>query len=158
MASKKISEEEQLKVRNKAKAELTRLQKTLADDATRKMIDAFKNKFTVCERVYKTVLLDYRKAAGKQVKIENLKITMQQVDPALNSFAGYGYDLDLLRKIFGSEKKLNNRSAKKIRDLLTHDLNNSALEELKKREDELHGYMDEFLETIATFDERQQAE
>ena len=41
---------------------------------------------------------------------------------------------------------------KKLRDALTHSVSKSAVEELEKRESELYGYMDSFLEKIRVFD------
>ena len=55
-----LSAEEQLALRNKAKAELERLEGTLADEKLKKKIDDFKDKFSVCEIVYKVVLEDHQ--------------------------------------------------------------------------------------------------
>lgn len=50
-----LSAKDQLALRNKAKAELERLEKILADETTKKMVDDFKDYFSVCEIVYKVV-------------------------------------------------------------------------------------------------------
>ena len=53
-----LSAEDQLALRNKAKAELDRLEGTLSNEKIKKKIDDFKDKFSVCEIVYKVVLED----------------------------------------------------------------------------------------------------
>lgn len=60
----------------------------------------------------------------------------------------YSFNKDLLKKIFGSEKRCKKRSAKKLRDLILHEMNSSAIKEITKRYDELIGYMDTFLNGI----------
>lgn len=145
-ASKTISIEEQQKLKQKAENELLRLENVLKNDVVRKKIDSFKDKFALCEIVYKLVLkehLSYKKAKTK----EHLKITMTQVPFAL-SFAGYNFEYDLLSKIFGSEKHKGKRSVKVLRDLLNHTLNSGAIQELENRYDELNTYMDTFLNII----------
>ena len=67
-------------------------------------------------------------------------------------YAGYTFKKDFLEKLFGSETRVGKRSAKKLRDALTHKIGNSALNELQERYDELNEYMDEFLNTIERFD------
>ncbi len=47
--AKILTEEEQLILRNKAKAELERLETELSDLETKKMIDNYKEKFSLCE-------------------------------------------------------------------------------------------------------------
>lgn len=87
-ASKVLSAAEQQKIKQKAETELIRLETMLKNDVIRKKIDLFKDKFALCEIVYKLVLkehLSYKKAKTK----EHLKITMSQV-PFAFSFAGYG--------------------------------------------------------------------
>ena len=150
MATPKLRPEEQLRLRNSALAELLRLETVFNDKQVREDIDNFKDKFTMCEITYKIFLREhqYRKT-GKQSDF--LKISMTQVPHAL-SFAGYDFDKDLLTNLFGGETRYGIMSAKKLRDLLTHTISASALQELQKRKDELHGYMDAFLEKIRLFD------
>ncbi len=76
---------------------------------------------------------------------------MTQAPYALE-YAGYDFDKDLLTHLFGSEEKVGSRTVKKLRDALTHSLNQKAIDELLSREDELHGYMDQFLSKIREFD------
>jgi len=54
MAKNQIGSEEQLKIRNKAKAELERL-----EQIDMKKVNDYKEKFAICEIVYKTVLEEY---------------------------------------------------------------------------------------------------
>lgn len=148
--AKILTEEEQLILRNKAKAELERLETELSDLETKKMIDNYKEKFSLCEIVYKIIFDEHQfKKTGEHP--QRMQIKMTQVPHALN-FAGYTYDKHLLTNLFGGEDRVGRRTVKKLRDALTHSMSKSAVEELRSREQELHGYMDEFLNVIKNFD------
>lgn len=148
---KALSLEEQLALRNKAKSELLRLDALLNYEDNQERINRFKERFSICEIVYKVVLSEYQfNKTGKRP--ERMRVDMNQAPYAL-SFAGYVFNRELLTKLFGSEERVGRRSVKKLRDALTHSLKHSAVEELKDREEELHGYMNAFLEVIKTFDE-----
>ena len=147
---KPLSSEEQHALREKAKSELERLETVYADNQMREKIHTFKEKFGICEIVYKVVLDDHQfNKTGKHP--ERMKVDMTQVPHAL-SYAGYDFDRTLLTHLFGAEEKVGSRSVKKLRDTLTHSLNQKAVDELADREEELHGYMDQFLEKIREFD------
>lgn len=113
-------------------------------------IDDFKRKFIICESVYK-ILLKKQQNDIKKTKNENLRIMIKQVKPALD-YAGYPYDDNLFEKLFSTSTKVGGRTVKSIRDALTHNLSQSAINELLEREDELLGYMDSFLEMIRCHD------
>lgn len=148
--AKILTEEEQLILRNKAKAELERLETELSDLETKKMIDNYKEKVSLCEIVYKIIFNEHQfKKTGEHP--QRMQIKMTQVPHALN-FAGYTYDKHLLTNLFGGEDRVGRRTVKKLRDALTHSMSKSAVEELRSREQELHGYMDEFLNVIKNFD------
>jgi len=68
------------------------------------------------------------------------------------NYAGYDFDKDLLTHLFGAEEKVGSRTVKKLRDSLTHSVNQKAIDELINREEELYGYMDQFLSKIRDFD------
>ena len=118
-----LSAEEQLALRNKAKAELERLEGTLADEKLKKKIDDFKDKFSVCEIVYKVVLEDH------QFNKYGLQVSMKEAPHAL-TYAGYDFDRNLLSNLFSGEDHIGKRSVKKLRDALTHSVSKSAVEEL----------------------------
>ncbi len=145
-----LSAEDQLTLRNKAKAELERLEGTLADEKLKKKIDDFKDKFSVCEIVYKVVLEDHQ-FNKYGVHKDRLQVSMKEAPYAL-TYAGYDFDRNLLSNLFSGEDHIGKRSVKKLRDALTHSVSKSAVEELEKRESELYGYMDSFLEKIRVFD------
>lgn len=148
--AKLLTEEEQLVLRNKAKAELERLETELSDLETKKMIDNYKEKFSLCEIVYKIIFEEHQfKKTGEHP--QRMQIKMTQVPHALK-FAGYTYDKNLLTNLFGGEDRVGKRTVKKLRDALTHSMSKSSVEELRSREQELHGYMDEFLNVIKNFD------
>lgn len=117
----------------------------MKDDATIELIDSFKNKFNLCESVYKVILKKHQNVKGN--KKVYLKLTMTQI-PFAMKFAGYNVDRDLLNRLFGSETKKGRQSIKKLRDSVTHSIKQSAVDEIKARERELFNDMDSFLEII----------
>lgn len=152
MSMKHLDENSQLALREKAKEELERLRDTLSDNKTKEMVDNFKDKFSMCEIVYKVILEDHQfHKNGKHPQPRELKINMNQAPHALN-YAGYDFDKELLTKLFGAEMKTGKKSVKKLRDSLTHSLNKNAIDELALRYDELNQYMDAFLDKISTYD------
>ena len=147
---KPLTSEEKSALRERTKRELERLEAVYADEATRERVAKFKEKFGICEIVYKVVFSDYEfNRTGKQVRY--LKINMSQAPSAL-LYAGYDFDRDLLTKLFGGEERVGRRSVKKLRDALTHAVKQSAVNELLIREEELYGYMDQFLTKVREFD------
>ena len=147
---KPLSKGEQLALRNKAKTELERLETLFEDKEIKKMVNDFKERFSICEIVYKVILEEHQfNKTGKH--FERLKVNMVQAPHALK-FAGYDYDNTLLTQLFGGEKRIGRRSVKILRDALTHSVDISAVTELQNRERELYGYMDAFLDKIRSFD------
>lgn len=147
---KQLNVDEQRNLRNKAKAELERLEAVFSDETVRKKVDKFKDLFSVCEIVYKVVLEDHQfNKTGEHPT--RMQISMRQAPYAL-SYAGYDYERNLLANLFGAEERVGKRSVKKIRDLLNHSLNQSAVDELMDREEELYGYMNSFLDKIRYYD------
>ena len=109
------------------------------------LADRFKAKFCICEIIYKTILSKYLESNNQS--INNLKINMNQVNPALK-YAGYHFENSLLNVIFSSQDKKGAKSAKILRNELTHTLSLSAIKELQVREKELFDAMDQFLDGI----------
>ena len=143
-AGKRISIDEKRSIQKKASDELLRLD-TLLNSRERVKIDNIKDKFAVCELVYKLVLTEYLK--HKKKTYTDLKIQMSQV-PYAFAFAGYNFDNDLLNKIFGSNTEIGKRSVKKMRDSLNHSLDDKTIKELDERYDDLISTMDGFLDVI----------
>ncbi len=141
-----IKIEKQKKLRNKTKIELERLEKIMEDDKIKNLLNAFLNKFILCETTYKVVLKKYKESKNKTTS--ELKLHMNQIPHAL-MFAGYTFDKDFLNELFGSKK---GTTVKKLRDAITHGFNQKAINEIILREEEIFGYMDSFLNTIKTFD------
>ena len=146
----KITPEEQMELRMRAKKELQRISHINADEETLRMVQNFTTKFSHCEILYKVILQEHQFRKTGQ-RPDRMQITMTQVPYALD-FAGYDFDKSLLEKIFGSSDKVGSRSAKKLRDALAHSMSSRAVAELTAREQELHGYMDAFLHKIEFFD------
>lgn len=78
-----LTAEEQLLLRSRAKAELIRLVAVYADEETKEKINRFKEKFGICEIVYKVILEDHQfNKTGKH--LERLQVDMTQAPHALN--------------------------------------------------------------------------
>lgn len=150
MSAPKISEQEKLSLRQSAKAKLECMETILSNHDTAHLIDDFKAKFNLCESAYKVILFEHQKRKGNRTS-EHPTIHMNQVKHALN-FAGYSFENDLLNDIFGSQSK-KGKTAKKLRDAVTHGLDEKAIEEISSRKEELFGYMDAFLDGIRFADE-----
>ena len=141
----KISIDEQAELRARAKKELDRLEEVMNDKQIMQLLDKYKNKFNLCESTYKVVLAEHQlKTKGKQPT--QLKLQMTQV-PFAMAFAGYNIDRDLLNRLFGA-KCDKGRTAKKLRDAVTHNLEQAAIAEIEARQSELFADMDTFLEII----------
>lgn len=141
---------EQLLLRKKARSELLRLEQIISDSDIIRLVDCFKDKFSVCEIVYKVILEDHQfNKTG--VHKERLTVSMNEAPHALR-YAGYDFDRELLTKLFGAEERIGKRSVKKLRDSLTHSMNEKAIKELDERYEEMNGYMDQFLSVIKDFD------
>lgn len=149
MSNSKSLQDNQKKIRNKVKSELERLEKIQKDTETMQLLDSFKNKYNICETVYKVALKEHQISKKKKIN-SYLDVTMKQVPHALN-YAGYIFDKALLNELFGSKSE-KGKTVKKLRDAVTHGINEDAVEEITQRKNELFEYMDEFLNTIKTFD------
>lgn len=149
MKAPKISEDEQKQLRDRTKSELLRLEKYLSNAEATKVVDEFKNKFNICETLYKIVLAKHQECKGKEVDTY-LKVYMTQVPYAL-AFAGYSFDRNLLNELFGSSSA-SGTTIKKLRDAITHGISERAVKEILSRREESFGYMDTFLNTIRNFD------
>ena len=148
MSTIKITEQEKAQLRENAKSEVERLERLIANDRTVQILDAFKNKFNICETAYKVILAEHQRRKGNEPN--QLKLYMTQVPHAL-SFAGYDFDRELLNDLFGSTSP-KGMTAKKLRDAVTHGINQKAVDEITARNEELVTYMDTFLNVIKTFD------
>ena len=147
---KRISEKEQLKIRINTVKEIRRLRQHLKNKKEHQIINNFKDEFMVCENAYKYVLNKYLILTHNK-ETDYLKINMVQVPTALK-FVGYYIDNELLDKIFGSENHRGKKSVKKLRDALTHQMPEKDVKEVMNRQEELFGYMNNFLEQIENYD------
>lgn len=60
MALTQLDETQKLSLRNRAKDELIRIEKLVADKEKKKLIDDIKEKFSICEIVYKVILEEHQ--------------------------------------------------------------------------------------------------
>ncbi len=141
----KISTDEQTDLRSRAKIELERLEAVMNNEQIMVLLDRYKNKFNLCESTYKVILAEHQlKTKGKTPS--QFKLDMKQA-PFAMAFAGYNFDRDLLNRLFGA-KCDGGRTAKKLRDAVTHNLEQKAIDEIESRQLELFADMDAFLDII----------
>lgn len=150
---KKISLEEQRKIREKAKNKLLELENTFQDETIVKIVDAFKNKFNICETVYKEILSRYLTVKDEKCpNAKDLKLHMSQICAALK-FAGYNFSSELLNNIFGGKSKVFGiKTLKELRDSVTHGYNENSVKEIVERRTEIFDSMEQFLTVIKNFD------
>ncbi len=134
------------KLRDRALKELDRLEGIRKEKGTFALIASFLGKFVACESVYKILLKDWKPMDEREPRL-----ILNQVKPVME-YAGYSYNEALMKKLFGSDSKVGERSAKKLRDALAHNMSNSAIEELRGRRNEIFGSMDRFLNMVRNFD------
>lgn len=143
-----LTEKEQLNLRQQAKKSIETIEKLCNYEDNNKILNEFKNKFILCETAYKTILKNFKKDEDES----KLKINMNQVATYLKK-VGYNFDYELLDKIFSYKNEKGSRSAKFLRNEVSHKPNKSSVDEIVNRKDELFGYMDEFINVIKTFDD-----
>ena len=139
-------------VRGKAVQTITSLEAILGNKDDVDLMNSFKNRFNICESAYKTVLHEYLHDKSVTHKVQNLKLDMRQIPHALSCF-GYNADSDLLRRLFSSRAINGKKTAKMLRNEMTHNVSRAALTELRMRRQELFDDMDSFIEYIKHFDD-----
>ena len=143
---RKVPEEEKQRIRREAKEKLSESTRVCSDKETMERVDRFKTGFEICEIVYKQLLREHQRAKTGKMP-DRMVISMTQV-PYVFQFAGYTDEHDLLNNLFGSKDLRMHRSAKKLRDRLTHSIDEHAIQELTLREVEFNGYFDAFYQFI----------
>ena len=63
----KITEQEKIQLRANAKTEVERLENVLGNTQTVQLLDAFKNKFNICETAYKVILAEHQRRKGNRL-------------------------------------------------------------------------------------------
>ena len=106
------------------------------------MIDSFLEKYFQCELACVEMIKDYR--TDKKDDDKEIKIIVQTIKSSMNHIGINANDL-LLNNLFSSNRKSGQRSAKKLRDGIVHELSREAIREVINRYHELNTYMDEFL-------------
>ena len=149
MTSPKLTREERIELRHETVETIQKLERTYANEHDTELINRFLNKFNVCETAYKVILRKHQEKKGKSPEPHSLKLNMSQVPYAL-SFAGYDFSKECLNEIFGSklDAKPPKKTLKKMRDALTHGIDQAALTELQNREIEIFTMMNTFLSSL----------
>ena len=141
-----IDKDEQYLIRKKIDETIKKMKRQLSDAKVTAIIDRFKNIYNICETSYKCALQEYRKKLDKSIKEQDLKIDMREAPAVLKSI-GYAFEKNFLKKLFGgNDKELV--SLKKIRNNVTHGLNDKYIDILVKNEKEIFETMNNFIDTI----------
>ncbi len=134
------------KLRNEIARKLHKMDTNLLDTEKVHLRWLFMDKFIRCEVAVKKVLTAYHKSRGDKDKGFE-RLDMRSIPKALE-WAGFDIsraELDALFSGSGKFGKCGTKSAKKLRDGVTHEHNESDIREIAKRFDELDALMDEFL-------------
>ena len=134
------------KLRNEIARKLHKMDTNLLDTEKVHLRWLFMDKFIRCEVAVKKVLTAYHKQKGDKEKGFE-RLDMRSIPKALE-WAGLDFsraELDALFSGSGKFGKCGTKSAKKLRDGVTHEHNESDIQEIAKRFDELDAMMDEFL-------------
>jgi len=133
-------------------------QQYLEDNPEKKEIkDRFLELYSMCEMVCKDALFDVRMDAfrlgssKKEPKLENIQMKHSEIFKAFED----DFSEDFIWKMFGDRKnKLNpykvrmNKSAKMLREEISHALSIEAIEEVYSRRDELFQMLESFITTL----------
>lgn len=143
--TKELTKEKSEKIKIEVKEHILRAEKIKQKDM--KLIEQFRTKFTICESAYK--IMEQR--IGNLKERKNIRLNLRRIKPNIIKL-NYDINEELLDKLFGSNGKRGSKSIKKLRDALTHDVNQKDIDEVKERETELFNIMDIFLSKLKNFD------
>jgi len=119
--------------------------KILMDDATKmQKCQEFINKFILCEIACKHIVEAYKKHKKSLKPGEYITLDMRHIPAAMTEYK-YAIPKYVLSDVFGSCKNDDSKSAKKLRDGIMHAMSEDDLNDVIRREEFLHGRMDEFL-------------
>lgn len=139
------------KSREKAIRALFKVEKALQNRSLKLAKDDFLERFTKCELLYKSLLLDYKMEKNQDIAEEKMVINMTVV-PAVMKNAGLSMSKEtLLEPLFSSKdsyKKRGTKSAKLLRNGIVHKLSIEDMEEVLLRVEYFAQLMNTFTETI----------
>lgn len=113
-------------------------------------VNEFKNQFTFLEMAYKNLLKSYLSTTNKVDKENDLRLNLNQI-PAVLKFHKINISEDILNSIFSMKDKYikrNTKSAKALRNAVTHEMTIQDLNEIYSRRNELSLKMKEFSEKL----------
>lgn len=135
---KRPSEKEQRAIRARAAQKMKQGREALEGLDDPELYRAFLDEFAIVEMGYKSLLKDYLKARGADVKDANLTIDSRQIERVL-AFAGI--DFSQVNEVFNGKNTKGNRMARGLRNSLVHAPNKEALGELAQKREVLFGAM-----------------
>ena len=144
--AKPYQNQEAILLCSKAAKAAQKAEKTIADNDSAKE-QAFKNKFTVFEVCYKTLLADYLEKNNRPNSDSNLKFNITQARSVLNKLNIVMEEKDLVNDFSGTTNP-GNRASRGLRNALVHNPKEKDYEELNSKYDELMHSMDSFLSAV----------
>ena len=145
--TKNANTDTQKRIQRNAERTLRKVETKLQEPGVKKKKDEFLEKYMICETVCKQILIAYKKGTGKEFNPDDIKLHMQEITAAMK-YSAYPFSSDTLKAIFGSEKKRNSKSCKKLRNGIVHSMDVNDITEVSERYQELTLAMDTFLHTI----------
>lgn len=142
-----LDSNESKKIINKCDKEVRRIQAIYQDTECIKTINDFINTFKKCEIVCKIVLKEYLEKIKKYTSDDKIVLRVPQIKAALNMI-NLKIDDKIIQKIFSSDDTKNRRSARKIRNYITHKMPQTCIDELKRRNEDLINTMNLFINSF----------
>lgn len=142
-----LDSNESKKIINKCDKEARRIQAIYQDTECIKTINDFINTFKKCEIVCKIVLKEYLERIKKYISDDKIVLRVSQIKAALNMI-NLKIDDKIIQKIFSSDDTKNKRSARKIRNYITHKMFQTYIDELKRRNEDLINTMNIFINSF----------
>ena len=147
MATKKQTPEQ--KLRDKVKSNIDTRKTFLEQNEHRSVLNAFTEKFILCEIATKIILSEYFKNNGEEKDYRDLKLHTTTIKNALLA-ASYDINDEILKGMFRSKQPRNQRSARDLRNGILHDYNIQDIKEVIERKDEISELMDKYLQFTYT--------
>ena len=124
---------------------ITQAQNYLKERNNKDKVDSFLEKYYQCELAATECIFDYR--LDKKEEEKEIRIIVSTVKAALNH-AGLNAKESLLNYLFAANDKRGQRSAKRLRNAIVHEISVTDMREVNNRFYELKEYMEEFLRSF----------
>ena len=128
--------------RKRASSRIQTIQTKLNSSNTRDHIQNFLIEYILCEMTCKELIVGYKDAINKPVQYKEVTMDLRVIKAAVKHH-GIVLSDDVMRRLFSYEK-----SAKKLRDSLVHNISKKVIDEVETQYGQLMAYMIAFLGAV----------